>query len=321
MGKNAAYAVTGKLKVTFSRASEAFRLRCRAQNLSPLTCGWYEQLLGPFGRFLEAQEVQLVREVTPDLIRLYLDELRARNNSGTVARTYGALRCFFGFLSRERLIPQNPFILVEKPRMERKMIRPLSLDQARLLLSAPNQKRFIGQRIWTMMVLILDSGLRLAEVISLRTDRINFEGNVLRVIGKGNKEREVPFGTTSKQALWNYVLRRGDIPGQDLLFINQYGDRLCRRWVDRAFKRLGEKVGIKGVRVSPHTLRHTFATQYIMNGGDAFSLQQILGHSTLEMVKVYVGLANRDVVLLHQRFSPIDRMGMVPGSKRRVLVR
>lgn len=321
MGKIVKFAAAATSEVTFSRASEAFRLRCRAQNLSPLTCGWYAQILELFGRFLEAQEVSLVREVTPDLIRLYLDELRSRNSSGTIARTYGALRCFFGFLSRERLIPQNPFMLVEKPRMERKLVQPLSLDQARLLLSAPNQKRFIGQRIWTMMVLILDSGLRLAEVISLRTDRINFEGNVLRVIGKGNKEREVPFGATSKQALWNYVLRRGDIPGQDLLFVNQYGERLCRRWVDRAFKRLGEKVCIKGVRVSPHTLRHTFATQYIMNGGDAFSLQQILGHSTLEMVKVYVGLANRDVALLHQRFSPIERMGLVPGSKRRVLVR
>lgn len=321
MGKIVRFTDAAMSEVTFDRASEAFRLRCRAQNLSPLTVGWYAQILGLFGRFLEAQEVTLVREVTPDLIRRYLDDLRSRNSSGTIARTYGGLRCFFGFLSRERLIPASPFMLVEKPRMEKKLVHPLSIEQARLLLSAPNQKRFIGQRIWTMMILILDTGLRLGEVISLRVDRVNFEGNVLTVMGKGNKEREVPFGSTSKQALWNYVLRRGDIPGQDLVFVNQYGDRLCRRWVDRAFKLLGEKVGIKGVRVSPHTLRHTFATQYVMNGGDAFSLQQILGHATLDMVKVYVGLANRDVALLHQRFSPIDRMGMVPGSKRRVMVR
>lgn len=321
MGKIVRFTDAGMSEVTFGRASEAFRLRCRAQNLSPLTVGWYAQILGLFGRFLEAQEVTLIREVTPDLIRRYLDDLRSRNSSGTIARTYGGLRCFFGFLSRERLIPASPFTLVEKPRMERKLVHPLSIEQARLLLSAPNQKRFIGQRIWTMMILILDTGLRLGEVISLRVDRVDFEAGVLRVMGKGNKEREVPFGSTSKQALWNYILRRGDIPGQDLVFVNQYGDRLCRRWVDRAFKALGEKVGIKGVRVSPHTLRHTFATQYVMNGGDAFSLQQILGHTTLDMVKVYVGLANRDVALLHQRFSPIDRMGMVPGSKRRVLVR
>ena len=149
MGKIVRFGAAATSEVTFSRASEAFRLRCRAQNLSPLTCGWYAQILELFSRFLEAQEVALIREVTPDLIRLYLDELRSRNNSGTIARTYGALRCFFGFLSREQLIPQNPFMLVEKPRMEHKLIHPLSLDQARLLLSAPNQKRFIGQRLWT----------------------------------------------------------------------------------------------------------------------------------------------------------------------------
>ena len=284
MGKIVRFTDAAMSEVTFSRASEAFRLRCRAQNLSPLTVGWYAQILGLFGRFLEAQEVTLIREVTPDLVRRYLDDLRSRNSSGTIARTYCGLRCFFGFLSRERLIPASPFILVEKPRMERKLVHPLSIEQARLLLSAPNQKRFIGQRIWTMMILILDTGLRLGEVISLRVDRVNFEANSLTVMGKGNKEREVPFGSTSKQALWNYVLRHGDIPGQDLVFVNQYGDRLCRRWVDRAFKLLGEKVGIKGVRVSPHTLRHTFATQYIMNGGDAFSLQHILGHYVFSFV-------------------------------------
>ena len=81
------------------------------------------------------------------------------------------------------------------------------------------------------------------------------------------------------------------------------------------------QAGIQDVRVSPHTMRHTFATQYILNGGDAFSLQKILGHSTLDMVKIYVGLANRDVTLLHRKFSPMDRLGEVPGAKRRILVR
>lgn len=185
-----------------------------------------------------------------------------------MARDYGAIKCFFRFLSRERLIPQNPITLVEKPRMEKKLIRPLS-------------------------------------------------GGVLKIMGKGAKEREVPFGSTAKQALWNYLLRRGDIPGQDLLFVSQHGLRLCRRMLDRSFARLGERAGIKGVRVSPHTPRHTFATQYIRNGGDAFSLQKILGHSTLDMVKVYVGLADQDVAVLHRKFSPMDHMGAVPCSKRR----
>ncbi len=312
----------GKRQVSLAEASEAFRLRCQAQNLSPLTCAWYKQLLKVFERFLEKRGVTLAREVTPHLIRLYLEELRASGNaSGTVARTYGAIRCYFGFLARERLIPQNPFQLVEKPRMERKLLQPLSLEQARLLLAQPNQKTFNGQRLWTIMVLILDTGLRVSEVIGLRKDKVDFQAGVLRVMGKGGKEREVPFCGIAKQALWSYMLRRGDIPAQDLLFVSQFGGRLCRYSLGKTFRLMGKKAGIKGVRVSPHTLRHTFATQYVKNGGDAFSLQKILGHSTLDMVRIYVELADQDVAMLHQRFSPIERMGLVPGSKRRVLVR
>ncbi|MDE2038646.1 MAG: tyrosine-type recombinase/integrase [Elusimicrobia bacterium] len=309
-------------KVPLSHAYEAFHLRCRAQNLTAGTCGWYKSRLGLFGQFLESKGVALACEVTPHLIRMYLEKMReAGNCSGLIARDYGAFKCFFRFLARERLIPQNPITLVEKPRMEDKVIRPLSLDQARLVLSKINQKRFDGQRLWTVAVVILDTGLRSAEVVGLRKDEIDFQKGVLRVMGKGNKEREVPFSTTAKQALWNYLVRRGDIPGQDLVFTSHFGRRLDRSWIIRSFRCLSKRAGIQGVRLSAHTLRHTFATQYILNGGDVFSLQRILGHSTLEMVQRYVGLANRDMSLLHQRFSPLERMGIVPGAKRRVLVR
>lgn len=106
---------------------------------------------------------------------------------------------------------------------------------------------------------------------------MDFQGGALRVMGKGAKEREVPFGATAKQALWSYMARRGEIPSQDLLFVNRYGGKLCRYWIEKALRNLGRAVDIQGVRVSPHTLRHTFATQYVKNGGDAFSLQKILG--------------------------------------------
>lgn len=322
MRKTLAFRPAAQFEVTLGSAAEAFRLRCQAQNLSVGTLYWYKQLLKLFGRFLNERGITVVCDVTPTHLRQYLEAMRARGNSTvTVERAYGGLRCFFGFLARERLIPQNPITLVEKPRVERKLIKPLSMDQARLLLAQCDQKRYDEHRLWTIMVLILDSGLRISEVIGLRRDQIDFSAGVLRVMGKGAKEREVPFGSNAKRALWNYSARRGDIPGQDLFFVSRFGGRTCRHLLGKEFRRLGQQAGISGVRVSPHTLRHTFATQYIMNGGDAFSLQQILGHSTLDMVKVYVGLANRDVALLHQKFSPMDRMGILPNSKRRVLVR
>ncbi|HAZ07358.1 MAG TPA: hypothetical protein DCZ01_02295 [Elusimicrobia bacterium] len=322
MRKTLAFRPAAQFEVTLGSASEAFRLRCQAQQLSPGTLAWYKQILKMFARYLETQGVTTARAVTPTLIREHLEDMRERGNGTvTVARTYGGLRCFFGFLARERMIPQNPFQLVEKPRMERKLIKPLSLDQVRLLLVQCNQKRYDEHRLWTIMVLIFDTGLRISEVIGLRKDAIDFQSGVMRVMGKGGKERQVPFGLNSKRALWNYAARRGDVPGQDLFFVSRFGGRCCRYLLRKEFHRLGAQAGIQGVRVSPHTMRHTFATQYIMNGGDAFSLQQILGHSTLDMVKVYVGLANRDVALLHQKFSPMDRMGLVPGGKRRVIVR
>ena len=307
---------------SLSHAYEAFRLRCQAQNLSSGTCGWYEITVRCWNRFLEAQGVAKAKEVTPTLIRAYLEDMRNRKlASGYISRTYGGLRCFFGFLSRERLIPQNPFQLVEKPRMEKKLIQPLSMDQVRALLAGINQKLFPSHTVWTVMVLILDTGLRISEVIGLRIDHIDFQSGVLRVMGKGGKERQVPFGSTSKQALWNYTARRGDVPDQGLFFVNRYGGKLCRILVQKAMRCLGRKASIEGVRVSPHTLRHTFAINYVKNGGDAFSLQRILGHSSLDMVKIYVSLADQDVATMYRKFSPMDRLGLVPGAKRRVLVR
>ncbi len=322
MRKTLSFRPAAQFEVTLGSASEAFRLRCQAQNLSTGTIAWYKQILKMFERYLGTQGVTTPRAVTPTLIREHLEDMRERGNSSvTIARTYGGLRCFFGFLARERMIPQNPFQLVEKPRMERKLIKPLSLDQVRLLLAQCRQKRYDEHRLWTIMVLIFDTGLRISEVIGLRKDAIDFQSGVMNVMGKGGKERQVPFGLNSKRALWSYMARRGDIPGQDLFFVSRFGGRCCRYLLRKEFHRLGAQAGIQGVRVSPHTMRHTFATQYIMNGGDAFSLQQILGHSTLDMVKVYVGLANRDVAELHRKFSPMDRMGIVPGGRRKVLVR
>ena len=129
MEKTADFASTSAARVPMRHAFEAFELRCQARNLTPGTCLWYKTRLKLFGRFLESKGVTLVREITPHLIRMYLDKMRAnRNSSGLIARDYGAFKCFFNFLSRERLSPQNPSTLVEKPRMEDKLIRPLTLE-------------------------------------------------------------------------------------------------------------------------------------------------------------------------------------------------
>ncbi len=303
-------------------ARDLFFLRCRSKNLSDHSLSWYKNILGSFLRFLEGVGAPSPRETTPNIVRAYFDYLRQRGQSSiTINRTYGALRCFFRYLSQERVIPSSPFSLIEKPKMERKLIRPLNMDQVRLLLMQPKTKTYAGFRNWVMMLTMLDTGLRLSEALGLRRDRIDWQASRLSVVGKGDKERVVPFGAAVKKALWDYSQWRGDVAGQDIFFLDQFGGQICPRHFQIMLKRYGNAGKIEGVRVSPHTLRHTFATQYILNGGDAFSLQSMLGHSTLEMVKLYVRLANRDVALQHQRYSPIDRLGPLASGRRSVRFR
>lgn len=306
----------------WNSARELFFLRCRSKNLSDHSLSWYKYTLGGFLRFLEGKGAPSPRETTPNLVRSYFDHLRERGlSSVTINRNYGALRCFFRYLSQERVIPSSPFSLIEKPKMERKLLRPLNMDQVRLLLVQPKMKTYAGFRNWVMMLTMLDTGLRLSETLGLRRNKIDWEGNRLFVLGKGDKERTVPFGVAVKKALWDYAQWRGDVAGQDIFFLDQFGGQICSRHFQIMIRRYGKTASIEGVRVSPHTLRHTFATQYILNGGDAFSLQAMLGHSTLEMVKIYVRLANRDVALQHQRYSPIDKLGPLAGGKRAVRFR
>jgi integrase/recombinase XerD len=199
--------------------------------------------------------------------------------------------------------------LVEKPKRERHLIQPLNPKQVLALLDQADPKTFLGLRNKVMMLLMIDSGLRLSEVLTVKVSDVDLAGGTVLVMGKGRKERKVPFARTMREALDAYLKRRAKTAARDgLLIVGRRGNRLTSRHVQIVMRRYGERAGIQGVRVSPHTLRHTCATQYIRNGGDPFSLQAILGHSTLEMVRNYVNLASRDVYDQHRKFSPLDRM-------------
>lgn len=297
--------------VTFRAAYEQFLLRCDSRNLSPGTLAWYRQILGGLERFLaERYEILDMEEIEPGRLRAYLSEQKSRGiASETTHRTYGGLRCFFKFLRRDGIIVSNPMELVERPRRERHLIKPLTAAQVLALLDQLDSRSFLGLRNRLAMLLMLDSGLRLSEVLTLRQCDVDMAAGALLVMGKGRKERKVPFANVTRKAIESYLRVRARIQTDSgLLIISRHGQRLTSRHIQLLVRRLGRGAGIQDVRVSPHTLRHTCATQYIRNGGDPFSLQAILGHSTLEMVRNYVNLANRDVYDQHRKFSPMDRL-------------
>lgn len=271
---------------------------------------WYEQIFRAFIRSLEAKSITTLEDVGAVHLRQHLSELkRAGLSSETVFRVWAALRCAFGFWHREGLLSRNPMEQVERPRRERVLIRPFTPEQVNKLLAAPDVKTTRGLRDRALMMLMMDSGLRVSEATSLEADRIDWLNCSVTVMGKGRKERTVPFSATTAQTLLEYARARSQGRVQSpQFFLGRTGKPIERTLVRKLMVRYGELAGIEGVRVSPHTLRHTFAVFYVRNGGDSFSLQEILGHSTLEMTRRYVHLARRDLAEQHKKFSPVQAL-------------
>ena len=304
---------------TFSALLDGFVLRCKAKSLSPGTIRWYKDKLTPFLAFLVGQRIKDIVEVSPTNVRAYLEHLRGKGHChGSVYRTYTGIGTFLGFLVKEGFMEKNPIELVEKPKNVKPIIPALTMEQSKALLEQFDQDSFPELRTWALLVILLDTGLRISEALSIRKKDVDMQKNSIRVLGKGSKERDVPLGNTAKQALLQYMIKVSGLKSQELLFVNRFGGGINRRTIQRQLQLYARKAGISGVRVSPHSIRHTFATQYILNGGDAFSLQKILGHTTLDMVRVYVDMAGSNVALQHKKFSPMDQLQTVPGIKKQV---
>ncbi len=162
-----------------------------------------------------------------------------------------------------------------------------------------------------MILTLLDTGMRVSEMCHLQVDNVWLDEGIVKVLGKGNKERLIPIGRQVQRILWRYLRRHRPPPvgSRDYpFFLTQEGKPLNKDRVEKILSSYGRKVQIKGVRCSPHTLRHTAAVNFLRNGGDAFSLQRLLGRASLEMTRRYCELADIDVKRAHQTASPVDNL-------------
>ena len=228
------------------------------------------------------------------------------------------IKAFWSWLMAEGYISNNPMGRLKIPKVPRKVIATFSPEQLKKMINQLDLNKPRTFRDYTIILLLLDTGIRLSELANLRIEDVDFKQSCLLVTGKGSKERIVPIGTQVRRHLWRYVSAFRPEPylsENNNLFLTAGGNPLKRGAIRLMISRLGVRTGISGVRCSAHTFRHTFAKQYLMQGGDIFSLQMILGHSSLEMVKVYVNLAMSDVSKQHRKYSPVDNMVMA-GSKR-----
>lgn len=287
-----------------------FQAGNRAKGLSEATIHWYDRMLGEFIRFVGSPKLQ---DFDDQAAITFLGAQRTRQSrlgrplsSQTIHGGYRALKAFSSWLYREEFTETDALAGLPAPKRQKKLIEPLTREEVLKLLTACDRKTDMGIRNFTLLVTMLDTGLRASEVLGLTLRSAKLEQGVLKVLGKGNKEREVPIGAETQK----YLLAYRDMwrPQTDAatLFVTNDGRPLSWVGLHLMLRRLGQRAGVP--RVHAHLLRHTFAVSWVEDEGDPFSLQRILGHTTLDMVKNYVNLANGQIIKAHRRHSPIDRM-------------
>jgi len=231
-----------------------------------------------------------------------------------------AIRAAFNRWVNEGFLEQTPFEKVRIPKAPKKIIPTFTKEQIEALLDVIDTAHPEGFRDYLLILLYLDTACRLTEVTNLRIGAVNPRERCMKVLGKGSKERIVPIGATTQKLLWKYInLYRPDpaLPRYEHVFLTRDGRPLTNKRVEAIMKKYGKKAGITGVRCSPHTLRHTACVFWIRNGGDIFSLQRITGHSSLEVLRGYVNLAQGDIAAAHQRYSAVDCLDLKTTRKRR----
>ena len=237
-------------------------------------------------------------------------------SSHSINNRVRALRAFFSWMAKKGFTETNRLRDMRPPKTVGRVIEPLKEAEINAILGSINTGTVLGARNYALVSLMLDTGLRLSETAGLKVNDVCLEDRYIKVLGKGSKERFVAFGAACQRSLVNYYMHFRVEPAHDRiveLFLGIDGYPLSPAGVKSFITRLGRSAGVP--RLHPHLLRHTYATSFLINGGDAFPLKQNLGHSTLSMVENYLHIASRIASVRSQSFSPLDRLN-VQGDRR-----
>ncbi len=251
-------------------------------------------------------------------VRSYLVVLRnSRYSKATVARKLAALRSFYKHLVRTGRLEASPLAVIRTPRQDRRLPKCLDVQQVSALLEAADDSTMLGARDRAILETIYSSGLRIGELVALNIEDLDEFSEALRIRGKGKKERLVPLGSKALQAIAHYLhLRDGATrPRRGALFTNKSGRRLSDRSIRRKLVRYLQIAGINA-RVSPHTLRHSFATHMLNAGADLRSVQEILGHESLSTTQIYTHLTTRRLKEVYDRAHPLARQAAPAAAEQ-----
>jgi site-specific recombinase XerD len=302
-----------------------FEMSNLADGKSHKTVRWYSDILKYLSRYLKGNgQTNHINGFNIENARRYVLYLGSRNkfdrhpytpkqnsplSPQTVRGHIRGLKAFSSWLYREKYTSENRLQYLKMLKAPSKLIEPLTDQEINQIISSINQDSLVGFRNYAIFITALDNGLRASEIADVALGQLNLKEGYIKVMGKGSKERIVPIGDFVKMTLWNYVNRVRPEPaiiGCGKLFLSQGGRPITANTIKLVFSRLAKNSGIK--RLHAHLCRHTFAINYLLNGGDIFSLREILGHTTLEMVNHYLHFTSSQLAAQHHEYSPMDRL-------------
>lgn len=282
------------------------------KGLSIKTKESYFNDLEVYKSFLNELGKSLVSEITSDDIKEFLKERSFIEKTTTIAHNLTVIKNFHAYLIKENIVKDDPSLYIERPKLKKSLPRTLSMDDVSKLLDIELKSAF-DYRNKAMLELMYGTGLRVSEIVNLELSNIDLTNCVVRVFGKGSKEREIPLGEYSIYYLKLYLERRKSmLKGKscEKLFLNNHGTGMTRQGF---FKNLKQLLISKGLNpdVSPHTLRHSFATHLLNYGADLRSIQEMLGHSDIATTKIYTHVSDDKVIEDYNKYHPRSHKGDV----------
>lgn len=280
------------------------------KGLAPLTLENYSYDLMKFFDFL-GEKISDWKSVDEESIRAFIYSLNENYSAQTQARILSSLNGFFKFLLLEKKIEHNPVRFIENPKLQKKLPEYLTVEEVELLLDQVDRNTNEGDRNYCILEVLYSCGLRVSELITLKISDIFKKEGFVRVLGKGNKERLVPIAEHTLDLIDYYLkstrpeLAKNHSPS-DILFLNRRGKPLTRAMIFTIVKKNAQLAGIKK-NVSPHTLRHSFATHLLENGANLFAIQTMLGHESIQTTEIYMHIEQESLKSTIENFHPWNK--------------
>ncbi len=284
------------------------------KNASPYTIESYKNDLNQLSNFLNSHTdfgIKNIEDIDHTILRHLLAYLQKKGyKKRSLVRKVSVLRTFFRFLSRQKHIKANPTLYLVTPKMDRRLPDFLEVTEIDSLLSMPKPDSFIGLRDRAVLELLYTTGIRVGELVTLNLNDVDYLGGLIKVKGKGRKERLVPFGTKALKTIREYLTVRDKIVNTEMmignnqaLFVNAKGQRIYSRSIRRRINYYIKFTGIKK-KVSPHTLRHSFATHLLNAGADLRAVQEMLGHISLSTTQIYTHITTERLKKVYDKTHP-----------------